>query len=233
MIISFKELKEDFNSRSKNFTNKKLYIQDELKQIEDFLNYKQFEVRTGSVFREPLSEYKPKLSLLKAVFSEVKYYWSFFNNSYEHYLYNEKEKSFTPVKKGKDTTQEQVDDFNKIVQEHHFQGIEFAKYVLWLKRNERGTNLSSKKSTLTLNQKMLALYYLGVDMRDYQNNLQASKILAQILGMDWTNIKESLTYFDGKNSKVKKTENIKKVLELFENECFKPIQNKIREDLEK
>lgn len=111
--------------------------------------------------------------------------------------------------------------------------IEYAKYYIWLTVQNGNSNkkYSSKKLTLTHAQKMLALYYLGLDFRLYFNNLKSANILSKILDLDESNTKDYLTYFDGVNCKVKTTRNQKIVAELFEHRDFKLVHDKIINDL--
>ncbi|SNR75516.1 hypothetical protein [Lutibacter flavus] len=113
------------------------------------------------------------------------------------------------------------------------QGNAFAEYYKWLNelKEQPLSSPKQKKSTLTHSQKILALYYLGIDMSKFQNNVQSAKILSSILDLDYTNTKEFLTYFEGKKPKVKNKSNIKKMSELFEHQIFKCILDEIKKDL--
>lgn len=233
MIIHFETLQKDFSTRSEKLARKKLYTQNELRQIDVFLNQKAYDIRGGH-FGETINNYSPEIEILKKIFSVVQYGWSTFTNSYNYYLYNEEEKEFVPFEDDKGAHDTLLVKFNQKHKACHQQGYEFAKYVLWLKRAEDKSVLSKQKSNeLTHKQKMLALYYLGLDFRKFQNNVQSAKILSKILDHDYTNTKDYLTYFGGKKSKVKTKANLSQMLELFEHEDFKEIYNAIKEDVTK
>ena len=117
------------------------------------------------------------------------------------------------------------------------QAKEFFEYYLWLRKKLKETQNTpqkvEKKNSLTHKQKMLALYYLGLDFRKFRNNKQSAIILSKILDLDFYNTKENLTYFDGINCEVKTEDNIKATLELFEHKDFNEIYTRIKKDLEK
>ena len=117
------------------------------------------------------------------------------------------------------------------------QAKELFEYYLWLrkllKERQSTPQKTEKKSPLTHKQKMLALYYLGLDFRKFKNNKQSAIILSKILDLDFYNTKENLTYFDGINCEVKTEDNIKATLELFEHKDFKEIHTRIKKDIEK
>lgn len=113
-----------------------------------------------------------------------------------------------------------------------FQAYELVKYYKWLKEQitDSSAKPHQKKSALTHSQKLLALYYLGIDMSNYYNNVQSAKILSLILDLDESNTKDYLTYFEGKKAKVKNKKNIDKMVELFEHQDFKSILDKIKKE---
>lgn len=125
---------------------------------------------------------------------------------------------------------------NSDIQLTILQACEFAKHYNWLIEYEEKLfqKPKQKESKLTLNQKVLALHYLGLDLKKYDRT-KSSNILSQIIGENESNIRKSLNYINSatKEEKIKNEQNLKKLIELFENEQFDTIKNKIKGDLEK
>ncbi|SFZ90260.1 hypothetical protein SAMN05428642_101832 [Flaviramulus basaltis] len=232
MIIFFEELQSDFLSRSNVIANKKLYIQDELKQIDTFFNHQNFNVTTNNLFDNINNSYKPKIETIKKVFSEVKYGWDTFIKAYEHYYYNGKEIKFIPFEKGSDITQLQNDRFNERYEKYHIQGLEFGKYVLWLKEPEIKQNGKSNPSYLSHKQKLLALQYLGLNLVGIDDT-KAGFVLSKILDLDETNTRKYIPkiYHNSKDNDVRTKRNFEKLLKLFENEQFEDVSKKIEQDI--
>ncbi|ULC59666.1 hypothetical protein MBM09_01510 [Flaviramulus sp. BrNp1-15] len=232
MIITYEELQSDFMSRSNELANKKLYIQDELKQINTFLNHKDYDVKPMGLIGEITNNYRPKNEIINKIFSEVVYGWETFSKAYENYYYEEKEVEFTPFKKTTDITQPELDRFNNRYKQYHLQGIEFAKYALWLKRHEN-KNVLSKPNTrkLTNKQKLLALHYLGLSLSKYDNT-KTAKILSQILEVGEENIRINLSYVEGKNKEVRTIPNLSKISQLFESVGITDVSNIIDSEIE-
>lgn len=114
---------------------------------------------------------------------------------------------------------------------------EITKYYIWLKEIKSEYSLKkpkAKNSKLTLHQKVLALHYLGLDLRKYDKT-KSSKILSQIIGENESNTRKSFSYINSatQEDKIKNKQNLKILLELFENEQFGSINNEIKDDLEK
>lgn len=111
-------------------------------------------------------------------------------------------------------------------------GINFAKYYLWLK--DELENLTEtkkvKKSNLSHKQKMLVLNYLFPEINKFENKKLAN-ILYDVIDESVDNTRQYLSYIsDGKN-KVRTKFNLEKILKLFENQNFSDISNKIKEDI--
>ncbi len=232
MILTYEELQTDFLSRSNKLANKKLYIQDELKQIDVFLNHKNYESRTRLISITSENNYQPKIEIINKIFSYVVSGWETFSESYEDYYYNETEIEFTPFKKTSDITQPELHRFNERYKQYHIQGLEFAKYVLWLKRHEN-KNVLSKPNTrkLTNKQKLLALNCLGLNLSKYDNT-KTAKILSQILEIGEENIRINLSYVEGKNNEVRTIQNLNKISQLFESAGISDVSSIINTEIE-
>ena len=68
MIITFNELKKDFNSRSSTIANHRLFTQDELKQIDFFINHKDYTPQSNKPFAIIRDRYRPKTDILKLLY---------------------------------------------------------------------------------------------------------------------------------------------------------------------
>ncbi len=220
-ITNLDQFQNDFNSAIQNSANSKLIIENEITEVKNFVNtipnYK-----TWSKLKPPSHLHKAnKIFNLhipvssKTLFNQAFYGFQLNGNFSKEKLYQESE----------DTHKHNLD----VVK----QAFELLEYYRWLNELLNPSKKVEKKSSLYHKDKMLALYYLGLDMRKFHNNVQSAKILAKILDLDYTNTKDYLTYFDGRDCKVKTKENIEKMLELFENETFISIQETIKKDLEK
>lgn len=232
MILYFETLQNDFLSRSKDFTNKKLYTQNELNQIDTFLNHNDFDVSTTYLIDDVSNNYRPKIEIIKTIYFHVRYGWDTFFEAYQNYYNNEVENEFTEFKKTSDITESELQRFNEQYKEYHVQGLEFGKYVLWLKRHEN-KNVLSKPITgkLTNKQKLLALYYLGLKLNSYDKT-KIAKILSQVLEIGENNIRINLSSIHGKNKEVRTLENLTKTSELFENVGITEISSKIKAEIE-
>ena len=111
----------------------------------------------------------------------------------------------------------------------------FADYYLWLKEQLQNftENKATKTSDLNLSQKILALHYLGLDLTKFDKT-KSSKVLSKILEQSESNTKGHLTnlYSAINETKIKNLKNLKPLLEVFENEQFNEVQNKIKKDIE-
>ncbi|MFV5686633.1 hypothetical protein ACM55I_14445 [Flavobacterium sp. GB2R13] len=221
-IIKLQELQDNFYSAIENSINQKFDINREMNEIQDYIkdipNYSRFRKAVKPLFNNKANRvFKINISdLLRSQFSDA------FNSyirigSYEL-------KSFHA----------DTNEMHQIKEHTAKQAYEFSEYYKWLDTLLTSPQKAEKKNEgLSHKEKMLALYYLGLDMRKFRNNLQSAKILSKILDLDESNTKDNLTYFDGINCKVKTETNLKKVLDLFEHKDFKEIHVAITKDLEK
>lgn len=223
-IIKLQELQQKFNMQTENSINKNLLIENEIREIENYVNQ-------IPVYTSPFSKKTKPLTINKSprIFD--------FGNTYiDRKIFNES--FYEYLNKGKQIIIEySLNDNNNTYrnkQNSTQQAIELFEYYNWLNKLLTEPKKEEKKSEgLSHKEKMLALYYLGLDMRKFRNNLQSAKILSKILGLDESNTKDNLTYFDGIKCKVKTEENLKTILELFEHKDFKDIHREIKKDLEK
>jgi hypothetical protein len=141
---------------------------------------------------------------------------------------------YKPIESMVGNTQEEVDEANKRIKPYHVQGIEFAKYYLWLKEKDSKTVLKIKKQKgITLNQKMLLLYYLGFDPNKHKKT-ETSELLFLILGLekDKENLRKSLSKLVAGKNNVRTQKNLQFVQQLFEKHNLTDISNRVQKDLD-
>ena len=200
------------NELNKNETNNEYLINREIIQIELYVNTPQNRGRnlislhdeiiiTNSVF--DLSHYS-KTDLFNEIFNEYIIYGS--------------------AKKTKSRIQKHNENLYQLA-------VYFAEYYLWLKELQSNPLRKPKKSKLNHQQKMLALYYLGLDLRKFDDT-KVGFVLSQILDLNEVNTRKFLPklYFNSKGNDVRTEESFKKLSKLFENEQFEDISNKIKDD---
>lgn len=214
-ITTLEQLNNAFNLELEQTPepNKINFINNEIKEIEKHLEPKEYTNRLDKRYRYANLNLKPN-----HVFR--------LNINYHH------KNTFINAFQNFNLRQEIDENENSEKQLVILQACEFVKHYNWLivlKSDDK--NIKSKKSSLTHSQKILALYYLGIDMRSFQNNVQSAKILSSILDLDESNTKDYLTYFEGKKSKVKNKKNINKIADIFEHQDFKTVLDKIKKDL--
>lgn len=216
-ITTLKEFQDKFNSILEPLNDKLNIINHELKEIENFIKFEENKHQRNKLDKFNLLTPKP------VHIFEIRIHNSFgiqFAKAFNDYNLFEKTVKLEDVENS---------DSKDIIN----QAYEFVKYYKWLKVliHELSAKPQQKKSSLTHAQKILALYYLGIDMSKFQNNVKSAKILASILDLDESNTKDYLTYFGGKKTKVKNKSNINKMIDLFEPQEFKDILKKVKEDL--
>ncbi|MEZ7498185.1 hypothetical protein QO200_05470 [Flavobacterium sp. Arc3] len=222
-IITNLELQNKFDIATEYSENRNFLIENEIREIDNYVNNIPIQI-------SPFSKEAKLLTINKSLkiydFGNAYIDRKIFNESFYGYLNNYKQITIERL-------YNDSDEMYRHKQNTSDQAIEIFKYYEWLKIQLSTPQKAEKKNSLSHKEKMLALYYLGLDMRKFSNNKQSATILSKILGLDESNTKDYLTYFDGNKGKVKTEANINKMLDLFENQDFKEIQKKIKKDLEK
>lgn len=216
------ELQNKFNTATENNANRNLLIENEIREIENYVNY--IPAYT-SPFRKkaiPLTINKsPKIFDFGNTYIDRK----IFNESFYEYLNS-----------GKPITIERLhndnDEMYRIKQNSANQSIETFKYYEWLKIQLSIPQKAQKKSSLSHKQKLLALHYLGLDTSKYDNT-KIAKILSEILELSEDNTRQYLSYLSAGKNDVRTKTNLEKVNQLFENQEITDISNTIKKDLEK
>ncbi|OGS70998.1 MAG: hypothetical protein A3F91_11265 [Flavobacteria bacterium RIFCSPLOWO2_12_FULL_35_11] len=215
-IITLEELQEKFTLVLNTISEKENLINLELKEIDNYLNYTapprrhkmdfHIEPKTDAIFILAVDLNRRKL--LKRAFNGFNVYGKFDlidNNAKSQGMIN-------------------LDD--KVIQ----QASELAKYFKWLKELDFKPSLAQDKSSLNIEQKLLALHFLGLNFEDYTNSHMAI-VLGQILNVGSQNIRGNLSNMYGGKNSLRKIENFEKLTELFENKTFESILNKIKKEI--
>lgn len=217
-IINLKQLKNDFQSAIDNSTNQKFLIETELNGILDYVktvpNVKSFQnkvskdnsKRTNVIFNLKISNLGRDL----------------FNTAF-HQILNTG--NFEVSRNYFDTSE--MFEYKETVVD---QALEFSKYYEWLKT----LSTIKAKQTVTFNheEKLLALLYLGLDTKSYDNS-KTAKILSAVLGMSEQNTRDHLSYlyFDAVNNPVRTKKHLENVSKQFENQGLTEISEKIKTDI--
>jgi hypothetical protein len=112
------------------------------------------------------------------------------------------------------------------------QAKQFCLYYQWLKQLKLGTKPTTKKTSLSHKQKMLALHYLGLDL-SLGDNTKLAFILSEILELNEDNTRQYLSYLISGKNEVRTKNNLTKVNQLFKNQGFIDLSITIELDLEK
>lgn len=224
-IITNSELQKKFDSLTENSLNRKILIENAIREVEDFVeNIPIYTSPFKRVPKPPTTNKSPKFLNFEGAYIDRK----IFNEAFYEYLNNGKALSIV---------QEQNDNNESFIikQNSVEQSIELFKYYEWLKKQ---LPLTTKKiqsnPTLYLNDKLLALHFLGLDTSDYENN-KCAEVLAQILDVDSENIRKALSYLynDAPKNPVRTKSNLEKASQLFEKQGLTTITSKIKSLIEK
>jgi hypothetical protein len=219
-IIKLQELQNNFNSAIESSTNSKLIIENEIVEVKHFVNsipntktwikpnIPNFTHKATKIFNLNISVHS------KSLFNEAFYGFQLNGNFNTDKQFHETEEVY------------------KLNLEVIKQAFEFLEYYKWLNDLLATPLKAEKKNDLSLNQKILALDYLGVDLTTYDKT-KTAKILSAILGMNEQNIRESLTYINIAKNEIRTAKNLKVVSQLFENQSFFDVSKIIKQDIEK
>lgn len=230
MIINFETLQKDFTSRSNELKNKGMYIEEELNQIDYFINHKNYTPQPTSPLGITNKSYRSKIEILNKIYNDVRYGWDTFIIAYNEFCYNEKETEFKEFIKDSKIPEKELKKLNEQYQQYHKQGLEFGKYTLWLGRPKNKPTTEKEYSDLSPGQKLLALHYLGLDFRDFTNT-HVANVLSQILNVGPENIRKNLSKIYGGKNDLRNITNFEKLTELFENKTFESISNKLKREI--
>lgn len=220
-FISLSEFKNNFSSALEEATDKNFLIENELREVNNYVSYvpvpktqkrlyvKYYSVQKGTgVFDINIPQAQRK------EFTEA------FNS-------NLRTGEF-PIEKSYHEPTEAFKIRQKVVK----QASEFADYYKWLNNLKNSPLKSNKKNDLTHGEKLLALHYLGLDLRKF-DFIKSAKVLEPIIGQNFDDTRKQIPLLYGTNNKIMKKKNLETVLQLFENVGFEEIAKRIKTDIEK
>jgi hypothetical protein len=218
---TIEEFKSNFNSKLNTIptSNKSNLIDNEIKKIEKYLEPKEYHKRNKMYRFSNLNLHSNHIFNLQ-INSRYK---NDFINAFNKYLLGEK----TEITKREQESKEYFEERKVVI----YQAYEFAKYYNWLK-SLLPSKFEEKHSSLNQQEKMLALSYLGLDLRKYDDT-KAGKVLSQIINMNYDNTRKYLpqVYFNAPGNEVRTKESFKNLIKLFDNEQFEEISKEIKKDL--
>jgi hypothetical protein len=220
-IITNLELQNKFNSATEKSLNRKLLIENEIKEIENYVNNIPVYVPFLKIRKSAITNKSPKIFSFGNTYIDRK----IFNEAFYQYLNNGKIISV-------DRTQIDNDESYQFKQNSSNQSIEVFKYYEWLK-----IQLTTKtKIAISLNhqEKMLALHFLGMNTKNLDDN-KTAKILSAILGLSEQNTREILgaLYIDAKNNPVRTKKHLENLHKHFENIGLTEIAVNIEKEIQK
>lgn len=220
-LTTLSELQNKFNLALNNTTSKKFLIDNELKEIDNLLNYNPLEKYNNRSLKKFVA--KPKSHRVFSI-EIANHQRTLFTSAFNNYMINGEFE--TP--RYESTTDDEFKNFQFVVK----QAYEFSKYYNWLNSLRETPEKSIKKSTLTHKQKLLALHYLGLDTSKFDNS-KVAKILSEILELSEDNTRQYLSYLSAGKNNVRTKSNLETVSKLYDNQGLTDISNTIKKDLEK
>ena len=219
-IREFNTLKKTFQEKLESTLNQKFLIDREILAIETFLLNQQRH-QTGTI---PSSAFKPVGSVLDI--DSIPYIrYRDFVSVCENFILE--------GTAGIEESQMSSTLFPAEKKEVILQAQELADYYKWLKGLVSSEKITPKKqSNLSHKQKMLALYYLGLDLSKFDNS-KSAKILSDILELNEENTRKYLSYLAAGKNEVRTKNNLAKLNQIFKNQGFIDISTAIESDLEK
>ena len=216
-LTTLTELQNDFNSALEKTINKNFLIENELREINNYLDYSPTPKikRTGLVHLKKANQtqiFKLSISnMLRPLFTEAVH--SILTTG-----------KFQTIKSIIDT-----EESLNIKKQISKQAVEFSEYYRWLK--ELDVKKVSLERHIPLNQVLLALYYMGLNVE--RNKSKTANVLSEILNKDKSNIRKSLSYVQAGNNNVRTESNLIEVLHLFERNGYDEIVREVREDIDR
>jgi hypothetical protein len=218
-IVTVSQLQEKFNQVYKTSLNPHFVLDNEIKEIVNYVNtvpsmsfYRSLKHKSTDNYKSTATfSFKiPDKNLFNTAFYQVQN-----NGSFE-------------------VERSHID--NDLMYEIKLQTVkqakEFFEYYKWLNELQAAPKKVEKKPALTHKQKLLALHYLGLDTSKYENS-KTAKILSEILELSEDNTRQYLSYLSAGKNDVRTKSNLEKVLQLFDKQGLTDISNKLKTDIEK
>jgi hypothetical protein len=219
-IYSLSDFQNKFNSVFEKSDNKKFVIDSEISAVLNYVNtipiYSSFGRMAKPAFENKATQiFELEVpTLLRSLFSESFNQFMIGRDYKNKRLHSDSDETF----------------INK--EETTIQSYEFSAYYKWLENLLNIPRKTQKKSALTHKQKLLALYYLGLDTSKYDNT-KIAKILSEILELSEDNTRQNLSYLSAGKNDVRTKANLQKVNQLFEDQGISDVSNSIKKDIEK
>lgn len=208
---NFEKLKNNFDKAIQKVHNQKFLVERELKSLEKF------------VFEEPNAD-----GLGFAIYNFRSIFQPYELHSPGLYPFKE---AFEAL-----LLNEDLKDIEIGIKDYQRIGLEEAKELFRYYQYVQDCSIENKKpgskESFSHKQKLLALHYLGLDLKGIENS-KAAVILSKILGLNEENTRQYLSYVSAGKNQVRTIKNLEKVKELFEKEGIETITDKIKADLTK
>ncbi|WP_157718045.1 hypothetical protein [Gramella sp. MAR_2010_147] len=216
------ELKKSFNSKTEHSTEKQFIIENELREINNFIN----NLPIVKVQNKYYTKYHPDTKGTEIFELDIpqvqrRFFAEAFNSILITGEFNIEKNYYEPIQAF------------EIKQDIIKQASEFVEYYKWLNELKNTPQKNLKKSSLDHKEKLLALHYLGLDLSKFDNK-KTAKIISEIIGHSEENTRRYLSYLSAnRKNDVRTPKTLKKTLNLFESQGFDEISNTIKSDLEK
>lgn len=120
---------------------------------------------------------------------------------------------------------------------YHEETVKYTKelfsYYQYLNSIVNTKSIASTKITkLSHKQKLLALHYLGLELKDLENS-KVAKVFSAVLDLSEDNTRQYLSYVSAGKNSVRTKNNLQVLHQLFDKAGLNDISDKIEKDLEK
>lgn len=221
IVVNIASLQIEFHIALEKAIDKQYLIENELREINNYLNYSATPKQKRKGFFG-LGYPSKETQIFKIYVPNL--LRSFFVEAFNSYLING---SFQLEINSQDTEESQ-----KIKSEVSDQAYAFAEYYKWLNEIKSLPQKVKKRTGLSHKQKLLALHYMGLDTSKFDNTAVA-KILSEVLDLSEDNTRQYLSYLSAGRNNVRTKANLEKINQLFEEQGLTEISWKIKSDIEK
>tara|TARA_R110000796_G_scaffold37722_4_gene95342 strand:- start:246253 stop:246948 length:696 start_codon:yes stop_codon:yes gene_type:complete len=224
-ILTIEDFQNKLKLKLEKSTQKENLIENEIKEIDNFLN----PIEVININSSPYDGGSSNIKTLN------------FTNSFHLPLQRVDKKLFLEVFKSYYTLGDYqyiktIDDNEESYNSKILlidQAKHFCKYYVWLKTQQSSNNSKSKKTNnvLTQRQKLLALHYLGLDFRKY-DYIKSAKVLKEIYGHNYDDCRKIMPQLYDTDNLLKSKDNLRNVLNLFKTIGLTDATAEIQKDLD-
>lgn len=215
-IITVNELQKKFDLTIQNNPLRNSKIKNEIEAIEKYVNI--FPAQINTFKKQPI---KTTIDKTPQIF-DLGYtyiYRDIFHDAFHKYL-NSEEKTFI------EKLHNESEETYYLKQRSANQAIELFEYYKWLNELINPSKKAEKNNSLNHKQIILALYYLGFDMKQF-NQTKTGHILGEILGLSPKNTTDYIRHVASGKNDVRTPKNLKIVKQLFEKHGLNEVSDKI------